>query len=89
MSVAVVFRHRVITEHSSPRMLVFVGEMKFISEICRKVCNFCAVHVFEVAQYKPSSNGLIARTNNEIIAVLKTLITPDVIDWRLVLDDGY
>ena len=36
---------------------------------------------------KPSSNGLVERTNRKIVEVLCTLVTPKNGDWNLSLDD--
>ena len=37
--------------------------------------------------HKPSSNGLVERTNRKIVEVLRTLATPKTVDWDLSLDD--
>ena len=37
--------------------------------------------------HKPSSNGLVERTNKKIIELLRKLVTPKTINWDLCLDD--
>ena len=87
VSVAEALRHRVITRHSCPRVLISDNAKEFVSEIFKTLCKFYDIHKCEIVAHKPSSNGLVERTNRKIIEVLRTLITPTTSDWHLILDD--
>ena len=87
VSIAEALRHRVITRHSCPRILVSDNAREFVSEIFKNLCNFYDISKVEIVAHKPSSNGLVERTNKKIVEVLRTLITPTTSDWHLILDD--
>ena len=41
----------------------------------------------EITAYKPSSNGAVERQNKKIKDILRTIVTPDNMDWDKVLED--
>ena len=87
VSVAEALRHRVITRHSCPRVLISDNAKEFVSEIFKQICAFYDINKCEIVAHKPSSNGLVERTNKKIIEILRTLIKPTTSDWHLILDD--
>ena len=87
VSVAEALRHRVITRHTCPRVLLSDNALEFTSEVIQSLCNLYGITKCQIVAYKPSSNGLVERANKSILAILKTVITPNTADWHLVLDD--
>ena len=87
VSVAEALKHRVITRHSCPRVLLSDNAREFVSQVIQDVCKFYDIHKCQIVAYKPSSNGLVERANKAILSILRTLITPTTSDWHLFLDD--
>ena len=86
-AVAEALRHRVITRHSCPRVLMSDNAKEFTSEVIQNLCKSYGITKCQVLPYRPASNGLVERANKSIISILRTVITPKTTDWHLVLDD--
>ena len=86
-SVAEALRRRIITPHGCPQTLLSDNALEFTSELFRKLCEFYQIKKVNIVAHKPSSNGLVERTNRKIVEVLRTLVTPKTGDWDLSLDD--
>ena len=87
ISVAEALRHRVITRHSCPQTLLSDNALEFTSELFSKLCTFYNIKKCNIVAHKPSSNGLVERTNKKIIEILRTVITPKTTNWDWWLDD--
>ena len=87
IAVAEALRHRIITRHSCPRVLLSDNAKEFTSEIIQNLCKSYGIKKCQIVAYKPSSNGLVERANKSIISILRTVISPTTSDWHLVLDD--
>ena len=86
-SVAEALRKCIITRHSCPRVLMSDNAAEFTSDILIRLCQFYNVKKVEITAYKPSSNGAVERQNKKIKEVLRTIVTPDNMDWDKVLED--
>ena len=70
ISVAEALRHRVITRHSCPQTLLSNNALEFTSKLFSKSCTFYNIKKCNIIAHKPSSNGLVERTNRKIIEIL-------------------
>ena len=86
-SVAEALRRRILTPHGCPQTLLSDNALEFTSELFRKLCEYYQIKKVNIVAHKPSSNGLVERTNRKIVEVLRTLVTPKTGDWDLSLDD--
>ena len=87
IAVAESLRHRIITRHSCPKVLISDNAKEFTSDVIQNLCKAYGINKCQVLPYRPSSNGLVERANKSIISILRTVITPKTVDWHLVLDD--
>lgn len=87
ITVAEAFRHRIITRHSCPRVLVSDNAREFVSDVFERLCSFYDTKKVTIVPYKPSSNGLVERANQKLLCHLRTLISPLSKNWDKVLDD--
>lgn len=87
VTVAEALRHRIITRHSCPRVLVSDNAREFVSELFDKLCTFYDIKKVTIVPYKPSSNGLVERANQKLLCHLRTLVSPLSNNWDRVLDD--
>ena len=86
-TVAEALRHRIIVRHSCPQVLISDNAQEFTSELLNKLCDFYDIKKVEITPWKPSSNGVVERANGRIKNVLRTIITPDTVDWDIYVDD--
>ena len=86
-TVAEALKHRIITRHSCPKVLISDNALEFTSALLNSLCDFYDIKKVQIVAHKPSSNGLVERANKKILDVLKTLVTPSSTDWDSVLDD--
>ena len=70
ISVAEALRHRIITRHSCPRVLLSDNALEFTSDVIQNLCKLYGIRKCQIVPYKPSSNGLVERANKSIIAIL-------------------
>ena len=61
--------------------------LEFNSNLIKKLCEFYHIKTVNIVAHKPSSNGLVERTNRKMIEILRTLVAPKTVDWDLCLDD--
>ena len=61
--------------------------LEFTSELFCKLCTFYNIKKCNIVAHKPSSNGLVERTNKKIIEILRTVISPKTTNWDWWLDD--
>ena len=87
IQVAEALRHRVITRHSTPKVLISDNAQEFVGEVLGKICEFYEISKVATVPYKPSSNGLVERHNRKILDHLRTLTTPLSHDWDFLMDD--
>ena len=87
VSVAEALRHRTNTSHSCPQTLLSVNALEFTSQLLNKLYKYYNIKTCNIVAHKPSSNGLVERTNKKIIEILRTLITPKTVNWDWWLDD--
>ena len=86
-TVAEALKSRIIVSHSAPEILMSDNAPEFTSEIIQKLCSFYEIKKCEITPYKPSSNGAVERVNGKIKSILKTLITPETVDWDKHIED--
>ena len=79
VTVAEALKHRIITHHSCPQTLLSDNALEFSSELLAELCEFYNIRKWNIVAHKPSSNGLVERTNKNIIELLRKLITPKTI----------
>ena len=85
--VAEALRHRVITRHSAPKVLISDNAKEFTGDVLKKICEFYEISKVATVPYKPSSNGLVERNNRKVLDHLRTLTTPLSQDWDFLMDD--
>ena len=86
-TVAEALKSRIITRHSAPEVLMSDNAPEFTGEIMQKLCSFYEIKKCEITPYKPSSNGAVERVNGKIKTILRTLITPETVDWDIYVED--
>ena len=86
-TVADALRHRIIVRHSCPQVLISDNAPEFTSVLLNKLCSFYNIKKVEITPWKPSSNGVVERANGRIKSILRTVITPDIVDWDTYVDD--
>ena len=86
-TVAEAVKKRIIVQHSTPEVLLSDNAPEYTGEIMTKLCEFFEIKKVHTTPYKPSSNGAVERANQKIKNILRTLITPDNLDWDKTLED--
>ena len=86
-TVAEALKSTIIVRHSCPEVLLSDNAPEFTSEVLNKLCSFYDIKKVEITAYKPSSNGAVERANQKIKQILRTLITPETVDWDKAVED--
>ena len=86
-TVAEAIKSRIIVNHSTPEVLLSDNAPEFTGEIMTRLCESFEIKKVQITPYKPSSNGAVERANQKIKQVLRTLITPDDLEWDRTIQE--
>ena len=87
VTVAEALRERVITRHSTPKVLISDNAKEFCGEVMQNLCNFYNIKKVATVAYHPQANGLVERANRKIIDCLKHVLSPTDGCWDEVIPD--
>jgi len=87
---------RVISRHSSPKVLISDNALGFTSSVFKTVCEICKIDKVQIVPYHPQANGLVERQNRKILDVLRHLVTQQQTNWdtciplvQMAVNNGY
>ena len=86
-TVAEALKKRIIVQHTTPEVLLSDNAPEYTGEVMEKLCKFFEIRKVHITPYKPSSNIAVERANQKTKNILKSMITPEVVDWDKLMED--
>lgn len=84
-SVAASLVNKVITEYSTPSVLISDNALEFTSAIVSELCKLFKIKKTEIIAYHPAANGLAESANKRILNALRVAVNKDQRNWSELL----
>ena len=81
VSVATAFHNRVISEYTTPKVLLSDNAKEFLGELMTELCRLYQIKQTHIVTVHPSANGLCERQNRKILESLRMVVSQSQKDW--------
>ena len=80
-NVALILFKRVIMPFSAPKVLVSDNALEFTCGVVKAICKLYGTSKIEITTRTPHANGVVERSNQNIVNILKILINDSQTNW--------